>query len=126
MYTNKIASLSELPSALVLLVDPLQTVSAALLDDPSLREDVDEVLGLNLGEVVMTLAVLFIRQRLRVPKMRTCEVASSADAASSEENRKSEVVKIRKETTIPKMNCTPPFRATVSALFERCRPASCS
>ena len=58
MYMNKIASLSELALALVLLVDPLQTVSAALLDDPSLREDVDEVLGLNLVEVVMTLAVV--------------------------------------------------------------------
>ena len=97
MCTNNIGSLSELASALVLLVDPLQTVAAALLDGPSLPEDVDEVLGLDLGEVVMTLAVLFIRQRLRVPKMRTREVASSADAASSEENRKSEVVKIRKK-----------------------------
>ena len=71
MYTNNIGSLSELASALVLLVDPLQTVAAALLDGPSLPEDVDEVLGLDLGEVVMTLAVLFIHQRLRAPKTRT-------------------------------------------------------
>ena len=92
-------------------------MAAALLDGPSLREDVDEVLGLDLGEVVMTVAVLFIRQRLRASKMRIRKVASSVDAASSEENRQSEVVKIRKETTIPKMNCTPPFRATAEHYF---------
>jgi len=117
MYTNKVASRSELASALVLLVDPLQTVPAALLDNPSLHEDVDEVLGLDLGEVMMTLAVLFVRQRLRASKMRMRKVASSVYAASSEENRKSEVVTIRKETTIPKMNCTPPSHATAKHYF---------
>ena len=90
MYTNNIGSLSELASALVLLVDLLQIVSVTLLDDPSFFENVDKVLGLDLGEVVMIVAVLFICQRLRASKMRMRKVASSADAASSDENRKSE------------------------------------
>jgi len=42
----------ELASALVLLIDLLQIVSVTLLDDPSFFEDVDKVLGLDLGKVV--------------------------------------------------------------------------